>query len=493
MSPPAHDRTSVAGFPKVCDVAVSGPMVYEYTPWYPTHGWMKRVTVLGEASKRGKFGWAMFDWANQPFFTLITTFIFAPYFASFVVGDAVQGQALWGYTQATAGVVIALVAPFLGSIADASGRRKPWIGVFTAIGVAASFFLWYATPAADADVLAFTMVMVVVATIGVEFAIVFNNAMLPSLVPDRRIGMLSGFGWGLGYVGGLVALIVVLLGFSLPEAPLLGLDKAAHEHDRLVGPLSGLWFAVFVIPLFLLTPDAPRRGLGPSAAVRQGVRTLLATLVKLPRYRNIALYLVARMFYYDGQSAIFAFGGIYAAGLFGWTTTELGLFGIILIVFAAVGAFVGGWLDDRLGSKRFIAFAVVGLILGTLGVVSISDGRALFFLDVGMPTAGSGLFGSDAERIFLAVTVVLAISGGPAQAASRTMLARLAPATMMGEFYGLYALSGKATAFMAPLAIALLTTAFASQRAGIAVVLVFLVVGLVLLLFVGEERAPAID
>ena len=162
-------------------------------------------------------------------------------------------------------------------------------------------------------------------------------------------------------------------------------------------------------------------------------------------------------------------------------------------MFAAVGAFVGGWLDDRLGSKRFIAFAVVGLILGTLGVVSISDGRALFFLDVGMPTAGSGLFGSDAERIFLAVTVVLAISGGPAQAASRTMLARLAPATMMGEFYGLYALSGKATAFMAPLAIALLTTAFASQRAGIAVVLVFLVVGLVLLLFVGEERAPAID
>ena len=209
----------------------------------------------GEASKRGKFGWAMFDWANQPFFTLITTFIFAPYFTSFVVGDAVRGQALWGYTQAIAGVVIALLAPFLGSIADASGRRKPWIGVFTAIGVAGSFLLWYATPAADAGVLAFTRVMVVVATIGVEFAIVFNNAMLPSLVPDRRIGLLSGFGWGLGYVGGLVALMIVLLGFSLPEAPLLGLDKAAHEHDRLVGPLSGLWFAVFVIPLFVLTPD----------------------------------------------------------------------------------------------------------------------------------------------------------------------------------------------------------------------------------------------
>jgi UMF1 family MFS transporter len=434
----------------------------------------------------------MFDWANQPFFTLVTTFIFAPYFVSFVVGDPVRGQALWGYTQAGAGVIVALLAPFLGAIADAAGRRKPWIASFTALGAAGSCLLWYATPGADAEVLAFTMAMVMVATIGVEFAIVFNNAMLPGLVPDRGIGKLSGFGWGLGYVGGLFALIVVLLGFSLPEAPLFGLDKAAHEHDRLVGPLAGLWFAVFVIPLFIYTPDAASRGPGPWEAARQGVRALLDTLAKLPRYRNIALYLVARMIYNDGQAAIFAFGGIYAAGLFGWTTTELGLFGIILIVFAAVGAFVGGWLDDRLGSKRFIAWAVAGLIGGTLGVVSISDGQAFFFLDVGMPTAGTGLFGSEAERIFLAVTVVLALCGGPAQAASRTMVARLAPASMIGEFYGLYALSGKATAFMAPLAIAGLTTAFASQRAGLAVILVFLVLGLALLVFVKEERAPAI-
>jgi MFS transporter, UMF1 family len=453
---------------------------------------MKQVTVVGETSKGGKFGWAMFDWANQPFFTLITTFIFAPYFVSFVVGDAVRGQVLWGYTQSFAGVAIALAAPFLGSIADAGGRRKPWIGMFTALGVIASCALWYATPAADAGGLVLTMAMIVVATIAVEFAIVFNNAMLPSLTGERHIGMLSGFGWGLGYVGGLIALVIVLLGFSLPEVPLFGIDKAAHEHDRLVGPLSGLWFAVFVIPLFVLTPDTASRGLRPLAAVRLGVGTLLETLRALPRYRNIALYLVARMFYYDGQSAIFAFGGIYAAGLFGWTTTELGLFGIILIVFAAVGAFVGGWLDDRLGSKRFIALAVVGLILSTLGVVSISDGRAFFFMDVGMPSPGSGLFASEAERIFLAITVVLALCGGPAQAASRTMLARLAPDAMMGEFFGLYALSGKATAFMAPLAVAVLTDAFQSQRAGISVVLVFLVVGFGLLVFVKEERAPAL-
>ena len=445
-----------------------------------------------EASLPGRFGWAMFDWANQPFFTVVTTFIFAPYFASFVVGDPVQGQALWGYTQAVAGVTIAVLAPFFGSIADAGGPRKPWILSCTAICVIGSSLLWFATPAAAAGTLLFTMAMIVIGTIGVEFAIVFNNAMLPTLVPDQRMGKLSGFGWGLGYVGGLFALLVVLLGFSLPQEPLFGIDKTAHEHDRLVGPLAGLWFALFVVPMFLYTPDMTSRGLPPLKAVRQGVRNLFDTMRKLSHFRNIALYLVARMIYYDGQSAIFAFGGIYAAGIFGWTTTELGVFGIILIIFAAVGAFIGGWLDDRLGSKKFIAISVVGLVVGTMGVISIGDGVALFFLEVGMPTKDLGMFGSDGERIFLAVTALLAICGGPAQAASRTMVARLAPPTMVGEFYGLYALSGKATSFMAPLAIGLLTNAFASQRVGLAVVPIFLVVGLVLLLFVREERSEAI-
>ncbi len=446
----------------------------------------------GEASTLGKFGWAMFDWANQPFFTVVITFIFGPYFISFVAGEPVRGQALWGYTQAVAGGIIAVLAPFLGSIADAGGRRKPWILFFTAFCVVASCLLWYATPAADAETLLFTMAMIVVGTVGVEFGVVFNNAMLPTLVPEERMGRLSGFGWGLGYVGGLLALMVVLFGFSLPDEPLFGIDKAANEHDRLVGPLSGLWFALFIIPLFLFTPDVTSQGLRPLEAVRLGVRNLFDTVRKLPHFRNIALYLVARMAYCDGQAAIFIFGGVYAKGVFGWTTTELGVFGIILIVFAAVGAIGGGWLDDRLGSKTLIAISVIGLALGTLGVVSIGDGVALFFLEVGMPAAESGPFGSEAERIFLAITVLLAICGGPAQAASRTMLARLAPATMIGEFFGLYALTGKATAFLAPLSIALLTDAFASQRAGIAVVLIFLVVGLVLLLFVSEERAEAI-
>jgi UMF1 family MFS transporter len=454
---------------------------------------MANQLTAGGSTRAGRFGWAMFDWANQPYFTVVTTFIFAPYFTSHVVGDPILGQSYWGYTQAAAGIVIAVLAPFLGAIADAGGPRKPWITIFAAVCVLGSAGLWFATPAADTTLIVTIMVLVVVGTIGIEFSIVFNNAMLPSLVGDDKMGNLSGFAWGLGYIGGLIALFVVLAGFSLPEVPLFGLDKVAHEHDRMVGPMSAIWFALFILPMLIYTPDISTTGLDRRAAIGQGISNLLGTLRRLPRYRNVALYLVSRMIYYDGQSAIFAFGGVYAAGIFGWGTTELGLFGIIILVFAAIGCFGGGWLDDRIGSKPTIVVAVSGLFFCTLAVVSIGDGQALFFFTVSMPTAEGALFSSTAERIFLAVSILLGIFGGPAQSASRTLLARLVPRQSAGRFFGLYALSGKATSFMAPLAIGIMTAMFDSQRVGIAIILVFLGVGLLLFLGVREERTEEPD
>ncbi len=443
----------------------------------------------------------MFDWANQPFFTLVITFIFAPYFTSVVVGDPTEGQALWGYAQSVAGVLIAVFSPILGSIADVGGPRKPWLLSFQALTVAACLLLWLALPGVPGGVVPI-LAVVVVATVAAEFSIVFNNAMLPSLTVEARMGRLSGFAWGLGYVGGLVTLFFVLAAFSMPDQPLFGLDKAAHEHDRIVGPLTAVWIAIFVIPLFLFTPDAPRSGVGKVEAVRQGLRRIQATVRKMGRFRNLGLFFVARMFYFDGLSAIFAFGGIYAAGIFGWDTTSLGIFGIILTVFAALGAFVGGWLDDRFGSKKTILFALSGLLVATLGVVSIgvdaSDPEIrrdtlFFFLTVETAVAKDApLFGTLAEQVFLGFGILLGVFGGPMQAASRTMVSRLSPPSMIGEFYGLFALSGKATAFLAPLVIAVVTAATASQRAGIATILVFLVAGLVLLIPVREERAEAV-
>ena len=458
------------------------------------------VTITGTvpASRLGQFSWALFDWANQPYFTLVTTFIFAPYFASYVVGDAVRGQELWGYSQAIAGLCIALLSPIMGAMADAAGPRKPWIVCFQLVCVVACTGLWLAMPGAIAGDLVWIIGLVVMASLGAEFATVFNNAMLPGLVARSGLGRLSGQAWALGYLGGLISLGFILGGFSLPDVPLFGLDKASHEHDRMVGPFSAVWMIVFVLPLLLFTPDARPSGISRRQAASKGLRHLASTLREVRHYRNVMLFLLARMAYFDGLSAVFAFGGIYAAGSFGWTTTNLGIFGIILTVFAAVGALAGGWLDDRIGSKKTILYAVVGLIISTLGVVSIAveglgtDNRrdtVLFFIHYAQNAPEGGMFTTLSEQLFLVFGIMIGVFGGPAQAASRTMISRLAPVEKIGEFYGLYALSGKATAFVAPFAVAGITGFTQSQRYGVAVILVFLILGLLLMLPVREERS----
>ena len=211
--------------------------------------------------------WMFFDWAAQPYFSLITTFVFAPYFATRVASDAATGQSLWGFATAAAGLIIALASPMLGAIADASGRRKPWIASFGAIFVIGACIMWIGKPGDPAIILPL-LIAYGFATIGVEFATVFNNAMMPTLVPPDKIGRLSGSGWALGYVGGILSLILVL-GFMAASpttgrtlfglVPLFGLDPASFEGDRISAPLSGLWFVVFVLPMFLLTPDFPAR------------------------------------------------------------------------------------------------------------------------------------------------------------------------------------------------------------------------------------------
>ena len=281
--------------------------------------------------------WIFFDWAAQPYFTLITTFVFAPYFATHVASDPAEGQALWGLATAAAGLMIALMSPVLGAITDASGRRKPWIAAFGALLVLGSCSMWFARPG-DASVIPLLLLAYAVATIGVEFATVFNNAMMPTLVPPERIGSLSGTGWATGYAGGILSLILVL-GFCAANPgtgrtlfglmPLFGLDPVTHQGDRITGPLTGIWFIIFVLPMFLLTPDYPAR-LPAREALRAGLVELRQTLAELPKQRSMAAFLLANMIYTDGLVSLFAFGGIYAAGTFGWQTLQIGSFGIIL-------------------------------------------------------------------------------------------------------------------------------------------------------------------
>jgi len=438
-----------------------------------------------EASKLGQFSWALFDWANQPFFTIVTTFIFAPYFANVMVGNPVEGQAAWAFTQSTSGILIALMSPFLGAMADAGGPRKPYIFTFQLLLGLGCAALWWAYPGRP-DLIGPISAAVVIATIGAEMSIVFNNAQLPHIVRPERMGWLSGFGWGLGYCGGLIALFIVL---AVNDQPLFGLDPKTYELERLVGPASALWLAVFVIPMFLFTPDSASRKLTLLEAARQGGWSLVDTVMRVGRFKNALLYLIAFMLYNDGLASIIAFGGVYAAATFGWSTITLGIFGIILTVFAIPGAFLGGKLDDRFGSKRTVQFATLGVIVATVGIVSVSAERVFFVAPASELLPTRSLFGSVQERVFMGFALLLGFCMGPMQAASRTMIGRLAPEGMSGEFFGLFALSGRATAWMGPLAIGIVTTATQSNRLGVACVLIFLVLGFVLLWRVREERA----
>ena len=431
--------------------------------------------------------WIFFDWAAQPYFTLITTFVFAPYFASFVAPDPASGQALWGFATAAAGLMIALMSPILGAIADASGRRKPWIAGFGCLLVIGSGLMWFGKPG-DPSVIPALLLSYAIASVGVEFATVFNNAMMPTLVPPEKIGRLSGTGWATGYVGGIVSLVLVL-GFlaANPQTgrtlfglmPLFGLDPVTHAGDRISGPLTGIWFIIFVLPMFLLTPDYPAK-LPVRAALREGLTELKQTLAELPKQKSLATFLLANMIYTDGLVSLFAFGGIYAAGTFGWHTIQIGTFGIVAAVAGVFGAWLGGRLDDSIGPKRVIAGSMLVLLLA-LAAILLVDKDSILFVKVAPPVSGGPLFAGAAERAYLVLGCLIGAAGGPLQAASRTMLIRLAPQERIAQCFGLFALTGKVTSFIGPLLIGVVTAITASQKAGMALLVVFFVVGLVLL------------
>lgn len=455
----------------------------------------QQAIPTGSAGRPAIASWLVFDCATQPFFTLVTTFVFAPYFAAHLAATPVEGQALWGYATGTAGLLIAFLSPVLGAIADASGARKPWIGVFSVLLVVGSFALWWAAPGAENAIL-IALGAFIVATIGAEFATVFTNAMMPSLVDENRLGRLSGTGWAIGYVGGLASLVITLgLLVGNPETgltllgvpPVFGLDPATFEGDRASGPFTAIWFLVFAIPLFLFVPDVPRRmGLGP--AIMTGCREIAGTVARLRNHANAARYLLANMVYTDGLVGLFAFGAIYAAGTFGWTSVELGLFGILILVTGTFGALVGGRLDDRIGPKHLITTGLIVLALASLGILSVDPTHIAFFIPVDPPTADSGLFGSISEKAYLVLGGVIGLVAGPLQSASRTLLVKVSPREQMTQFFGLYALSGKVTSFVGPLAVGALTTISGSQRIGISVLLVFFVAGVWILAGVRPHR-----
>jgi MFS transporter, UMF1 family len=443
----------------------------------------------------GLFSWLIYEWASQPFYSLITTFLFAPFFANSFVGDPVAGQSYWGYAAAAAGLCVAILSPLLGAFADASGNRKGWIVISLIIFMAGMAMLWLADPGQPGRLI-WILLAYIVASIAAEVSATFVNAMMPGLVAPQHYGRLSGTSAALGYLGGLTALVIVagllvgdagsgktLFGFT----PLLSLDAVSRQGDRLVGPFCALWLLIFATPMLLFTPDRQ------VARTQSGLDGLKQTFAELKHHKDIILFLVARMLFTDGLLAMFAFGGIYGTALFGWSTTELGMFGIVLIVAAMIGAAIGGYLDDRVGPKAVIIGSLVIAFFAAAGVISVDKSHVLFGTGVAEKIPGSGFLASSAERWFLGFTIFVGLVTGPLSASSRSLMARLAPKDRITQFFGLFAFSGKASSFIAPLLVGGLTAATGEQRWGLAVVLIFLAAGLILMPMVRAARDPNED
>jgi MFS transporter, UMF1 family len=413
--------------------------------------------------RRALAAWCLFDWANSAFPTIVTTFLFSAYFTDYVAATHAAGQSLWSLANGLAALVVALASPVLGAIADQGGRRKPWLLVLSLICVVATAALWFVRP--DAGMVVYALVVAGIATIGFELGFTFYNAMLPDLVPRDHLGRLSGWGWGVGYAGGLACLGLSLIVFVLPEPPPFGLDPATAEDVRIVMPLAALWFALFALPLFLWTPDRPATERPLGRIVRGGLAELATTLRQVRRYRTIARFLLAKMIYMDGLNTLFVVGGTFAAGVYGMGVDEVLLFGVLLNVAAGAGAFAFAWVDDRFGAKPTILIALCALMLFGSGVLFVDD-----------------------KLWFYALATALGIFLGPAQAASRSFMARLAPPAQRTEFFGLYNLAGKVTTPVGPLLVAGVTWLFDSQRAGMAAIIPFLLIGALLLLPVKEPR-----
>lgn len=446
---------------------------------------MNATDSIASKSRKPIWSWMLFDWAAQPFHTLILTFIFAPYFTAHVAPSAVEGQAMWGYAAAIGGILVAIMAPIFGAMVDISGPRKPWIAFFSLFLVAGSATLYQATPDGTAPIM-LVLVAFVVAIIGAEMTAIFTNAMMPNLVPRSELGKLSGSAWGLGYAGGLTALIFVLFFMSanaesgltlIGVQPIFGLDAAMHEGDRATGPMTAIWYLIFVVPLFLFTPDSKRTG--TSTSLNAGLSDLWASIKELPQRGSYFTFLITSMFYRDGLNALYAFGGIYAAGVLGMSIIQVGIFGILAAFTGAIGAFIGGRMDAKFGPKPVVFWCCWLLVLASFLVVSTTPDQTLFVvaIDDGMATI-----------IFYIAGGIIGAAGGTLQAASRTLLVDQVQPYETTKAFGLYALTGKSTSFLGPLLIALVTSWSASQRIGITPVIILLAIGALGLFWVNGDK-----
>ena len=431
---------------------------------------------VAPARPKGTFSWALWDWASQAFPTVVTSFIFGRYITSeffapagYSIEEAGQYTAFWlGISGIIAGILIALIAPIVGRRADTSGRKKFWLMVNTYLFAGTIGLMFFVAPSSDFFV--FGLVLLAAGGIFFEFATVNYNSMLNEVARPHERGKISQFGWGLGYIGGIILLVMALWIIQFGGAELLGIPDTDALSVRVVMVISMFWVIIFSIPLMLKVPEAKPIAGTENEGVLLAYKKLIRSLITMRKENpNLLKFLIASAVYRDGLNGVFAYGAVLGGIAFGLDLTEIIMFGIAANVVAGIGAFVGSFFEDRVGSRKIIFVSLVGVIVGGFGVfVFESAGTTAFF--------GFGLF--------------LCTFVGPAQAASRTMMSRLSADDKQGEAFGLYATTGRAVSFLAPAAWAIFVGLF-SPIYGILGLMLILVVGLLLLISVKAIAAPA--
>ncbi len=402
----------------------------------------------------------MYDFANSSFTTLIVTFVYATYFTKAIADDPVSGTVLWGRAITITALTVAVLSPLLGRFADKSKCRKQFLFLFTTISVLSSAMLYWPLPGEIIKAL----IWFTIANIAFEMGMVFYNSFLPDLAPPEKLGRLSGLGWGMGYFGGLAAMIIAMLCFVNPDIPWFGLAKDSGQNIRATNLLVALWFAIFSLPFFLFVQEK-KEIKQQTTAEPNLLDRIKQTVTDLLSFPQTLKFLLARLIYNDGLITIFAFGGIYAAGTFNFSFQEIMVFGIVLNIAAGIGALFFGVVDDRLGSRTTILLSLFGLTTAALLAVLTTD-----------------------KTLFWAAGILIGIFSGPNQAASRSLMAKFTPKSKESEFFGFFAFSGKFTAFLGPFLLSITTDIFNSQRAGMTVVLLFFIAGAFLLGKVDENK-----
>ncbi|MTD56984.1 MFS transporter [Amycolatopsis pithecellobii] len=426
------------------------------------------VTTAEEVpSRRRVISWAFWDWGSSAFNAIVLTFVFTVYLTKAVAPDPDSGSADLGVGLTIAGVCVAVLAPVTGQRSDAGGCRKLLLGVHTAIVVLSMAGLFFVRD--SPSYLLPGIVLIAIGSVFAEFATVNYNAMLVQVSVRRTVGRISGFGWAMGYFGGLIALTIVLFAFIQPEVGLFGVTSRDGLNIRVVALFAAVWFGLFSLPLFLFVPEAPASGEPPRRNFFASYVVLGRRLANMWRAERRTLwFLIASAVYRDGLAAIFTFGGVVAAGTFGFSSSEVVIFAIAANLTAGIGALLGGRLDDRAGPKTVIVASLTALVVLGAALV-VLPGKATFWV--------CGL--------------ALATCVGPAQSASRTFLARIVEPEREGEAFGLYATTGRAVSFLGPLMFSGFIALFGTQRAGMAGIVVVLIAGLLAILGVRAPKGTA--